>query len=61
MRSLVVLQFLLDVGDLSGCLGALACETLIDSVDGDIDEPTSSVTAQQTLEKKNDEIENREE
>lgn len=42
MRRLVVMQFLLDAGDLIRCLGALARETFVDRVDGDIDEPTSS-------------------
>lgn len=36
---LVILQLLLEAGDLRGGLAALARKTLVDCVDGDVDEP----------------------
>jgi hypothetical protein len=36
---LVILQLLLEVGDLSGGLAALTRKTLVNCVDGNIDEP----------------------
>lgn len=37
--SLMVVELLLEVGDLGGSLRALASETLVDGADGDVDEP----------------------
>lgn len=39
VRSFVVVQLLLQAGDLSSGLGALAGKTLVDCVDRDVDEP----------------------
>lgn len=41
MRGLVVVELLLKVGNFRSGLGALAGKTLVDSVDGDVDEPES--------------------
>lgn len=39
VRRLVILQLLLEVGDLSGGLATLAHKTLVDYADGNVDEP----------------------
>ena len=42
VRSLVVLQLLLEIDDLRGSLGALPNKALVDSIDGNIDKPSST-------------------
>lgn len=44
-RSFVVVQLLLEVGDLGRGLRTLTSETLVDGADGDVDEPISQVLA----------------
>lgn len=39
VRRLMVMQLLLEIGNFRRRLGALAGKTLVDGVDGDVDEP----------------------
>lgn len=44
VRRLMVVQLLLQIGDLGSGLGALTGKTLVNSIDGDIDEPSPVVS-----------------